>query len=578
MKTKLVPKDSGMLQFRTIICFGVTLHLAFCFGAETVKGQNNQSSGSTSKPKIKRTITESSDPYFNTKASGLVPRKIEKKNPPGTPAIRENNSQFGSNTTANPSSNLAPKFNPKQPPAPSGQMAKQNGMTNPLQPVAKKNTGAFANNQSNSLPSIPRQNSAFTPQRPMFDSTPPKNTDTSSRAGQFQPSLGNGNPRVAARPSTPDAFKPNQETDTAPKFDGKQMSHSVSPSTSSAKMNRSPVVTKIPTTASGEYMEGGATLAIVGGEPIFAADLMLEANQILEKYMAGAPQNLKDQQRKKLLPKLLKKYVESKLMYVDTVRNLPDPSAKAQMFKLLGDHFNDNVLPSVLEQNKMKSAGEFDAHLRGQGASLRRFRQKWIDDEFVRYFLKEKVDVNPDINHQEILDYYRKHEDQYRVKERARWEQIVITFAQIPDRNKARAEIAKLGNEIVYGASFEAVAKKSSHGLKAKDGGQQGWVNKGSLVSTKLDKSIFEIPLNRLSDIIETDIGFHIIRVHERLPAGLKPFRDAQVEIKARMLEEKRAAAFKEHLAKLKRQIPIEILMKEALVEFQNDENSASKK
>jgi parvulin-like peptidyl-prolyl isomerase len=122
--------------------------------------------------------------------------------------------------------------------------------------------------------------------------------------------------------------------------------------------------------------------------------------------------------------------------------------------------------------------------------------------------------------------------------------------------------IAEMGNEVVYGAALDAVARKSSHDYKASDGGQQGWISKGSLADTALDQAVFELPLNQLSDIIETSTGLHIIRVVERVEAGQKPFREAQVEIKEKLSQQKREKRFEEYLTKLRREIPIELIDK----------------
>ncbi len=331
---------------------------------------------------------------------------------------------------------------------------------------------------------------------------------------------------------------------------------------SDASLSGENTIQKLPEKSGEETFEPGTLMAVVGGEPIFAAHLTLEANQLIEKFMPTAPENVKREQRKLVLEKLLNKYIESKMFYVDIIRGLPEGANVKDIYKTLGEHFDKEVLSKILKKNNVKTANAFDIRLRSQGVSLRQFRARWIEDEFVRYFLKDKITINPDVQHQEIIDYYRKNQETYRRKARARWEQIEVHFSKFTNRTQARQAIAKLGNEVVYGAPLTAVAKRGSHGLKATDGGQEGWVTQGSLVSKKLNEAVFSLPLNRLSDIIETDLGFHIVRVLERTPAGFVPFTEAQVEIKKKLTEKKREESFKKHLEKLRREIPVEILIK----------------
>jgi parvulin-like peptidyl-prolyl isomerase len=81
------------------------------------------------------------------------------------------------------------------------------------------------------------------------------------------------------------------------------------------------------------------------------------------------------------------------------------------------------------------------------------------------------------------------------------------------------------------------------------------------LVLKEIDSAIFSLPIAELSDIIETRDGCHVIRVIERTAATRTPFLEAQVAIKERIVDEKRKSAFDKHIAKLKREIPIEYFL-----------------
>ena len=96
-----------------------------------------------------------------------------------------------------------------------------------------------------------------------------------------------------------------------------------------------------------------------------------------------------------------------------------------------------------------------------------------------------------------------------------------------------------------------------SHDINAQKGGQYDWTNEGSLASKPLDEAIFSLPLNQLSDIIVDDNGFHIVRVLERHGETRVPFTEAQVEIRKKLQQEKRQAAFKKYADELRKDIPV---------------------
>lgn len=58
--------------------------------------------------------------------------------------------------------------------------------------------------------------------------------------------------------------------------------------------------------------------------------------------------------------------------------------------------------------------------------------------------------------------------------------------------------------------------------------------------------------MGKLSQIIEDDDGFHIIRVVQRVDAGRVPFFEAQVEIKEKIKEERRKRHLEEYIVQLR--------------------------
>ncbi|MEZ6079527.1 MAG: peptidylprolyl isomerase [Pirellulaceae bacterium] len=62
-----------------------------------------------------------------------------------------------------------------------------------------------------------------------------------------------------------------------------------------------------------------------------------------------------------------------------------------------------------------------------------------------------------------------------------------MRFDKHATREEAEARIRELGNEVFFGKPFEAVAKQSSEGYTASDGGVYDWTTQGSLKSKELD-------------------------------------------------------------------------------------------
>ena len=172
-----------------------------------------------------------------------------------------------------------------------------------------------------------------------------------------------------------------------------------------------------------------------------------------------------------------------------------------------------------------------------------------------------QLEVDTEVSYQELLKQYERDRDNYRIEDQVRWEHLMVSFEKTPDRREARRKLVEMGNEIVYGAAFAEVAKRGSDDFFASQGGYNDWTKRGGLKDRKLEERLFQEPVGKLSDIIETESGLHIIRVIERQEAGMIPFSKVQDEIRERIVEDRQNATVEKVVAKIKQRIPYEILI-----------------
>lgn len=160
-----------------------------------------------------------------------------------------------------------------------------------------------------------------------------------------------------------------------------------------------------------------------------------------------------------------------------------------------------------------------------------------IEDKAVRILAKER---NIEVSDQEAADAVNKKLQEYGsqkdVEERLRrlygwtlpdFEQKIVlpelyrtALQQAYDKENATAEKAKAaignaGQELKKGAVFDDVARKYSQGDSAQNGGELGWIPADALVPEIRDV-VKKQPLQRVSDVIESSIGFHIILVEDK--------------------------------------------------------------
>jgi peptidyl-prolyl cis-trans isomerase C len=195
-----------------------------------------------------------------------------------------------------------------------------------------------------------------------------------------------------------------------------------------------------------------------------------------------------------------------------------------------GTHFDDLLAQERLSQTELK------ARLKDQLTLERLFEQEVFPQVSV---------VGADVER-----YYADHAQDYQDPERVRVQQIVVATrdeaVQLRDRLRRNPQ------------TFADVARKSSIGPEGKDGGDLGYIGKGSGFPEVFD-ACFTMPLNVVSDVTPSPYGFHLFKVVDRKPAHKRPLEQARGEILEKLTRERRAAAQEDYVRTLRQRAKIEI-------------------
>lgn len=128
----------------------------------------------------------------------------------------------------------------------------------------------------------------------------------------------------------------------------------------------------------------------------------------------------------------------------------------------------------------------------------------------VEQLLAEETAPQVAVGEEEVTEHCRQH-----LKEFDAPETVVLRQIVVPTRNEARDIRRRLVREPL---SFEALARAQSRGPEASTGGLMGAFARGELPK-ELEASAFALPEGATSDIVETSLGYHVLRVEERRPA-----------------------------------------------------------
>ena len=203
-----------------------------------------------------------------------------------------------------------------------------------------------------------------------------------------------------------------------------------------------------------------------------------------------------------------------------------------------------------LLNNLAKENSTFEAHKKEVKEHLLRMK-------LVRYELKSKIMITEE----EIGEYYRQNRENYEGKEAVRLKQILLITPRGADekiKTTLRAEADAILARLNKGESFDVIASQYSRGPAAAAGGDIGFVEKGSMQPV-VDSAAFSLKKDEVSGIIESTIGFHIIKVIDKRGAGIKPIESVREEIKAKIEEDKWDKKYLEWVKELRKKSVIEI-------------------
>ena len=259
-------------------------------------------------------------------------------------------------------------------------------------------------------------------------------------------------------------------------------------------------------------------LARVNGETVTKSDFD-RAVQAVEAR-AGGP--IPADQRDRVLRGVLDQLIGYKVLAQETkARNIavPDAEIDARINQIRGQFPNEEAFTAMLAQRKLTlEQVKSDA------------RQDMAISKMIEAEIAAKIAVKPE----QVTDFYAKNPDQFKEGESVRASHILIAVPKGADaaaKAQARAKAEGVLKDVKAGKDFAALAKEhSADPGSAAQGGDLGFFQQGQMVGPFNDAA-FSLAPGAISDVVETDFGFHIIKVVEKKPGRTIPLDDVKPQV-----------------------------------------------
>jgi parvulin-like peptidyl-prolyl isomerase len=249
--------------------------------------------------------------------------------------------------------------------------------------------------------------------------------------------------------------------------------------------------------------------------------------------------------REKLLrSQLTGKDLEKKLIELRdlALKDLIDRRLVIQAFKKetyeIPDHIVDQRVHDIIRESFGGDRNTFIKTLEAQNYTLGEFKQKELERIMVQAMRSHNVRTNSIISPTKIEDYYRKHHEEFTSKEQIKLRMIMIPGQKDTASAPAQKALAEevLG-KLAGGAEFDRTAQVYSEDSTKDNGGDWGWIERNTLAAP-LEKFAFNMPVGRISNIIDYAGNYYIIKVEDKHGGTTRSLAEARDDIEKRLLQE----------------------------------------
>ena len=259
-------------------------------------------------------------------------------------------------------------------------------------------------------------------------------------------------------------------------------------------------------------------LAHVNGEDVTKADLD-RAVQALEAR-AGGP--VPAEQRDQVVRGVLDQLIGYKVLVQETRARkvaVPDADVDARIGQIRG---------------QFPSEAEFTQMLTQRNLTLEQVKSDARQDMAIAKLIEDEIASKVAVKPEQVTDFYAKNPDQFKQGESVRASHILISVPKGADaatKAQARDKAEQVLKEVKGGGDFAALAKQhSADPGSATKGGDLGFFQQGQMVGPFNDAA-FSLAPGAISDLVETDFGFHIIKVAEKKEGRTIPLEEVRPQV-----------------------------------------------
>ncbi|MFC1856900.1 peptidylprolyl isomerase [Thermodesulfobacteriota bacterium] len=288
-------------------------------------------------------------------------------------------------------------------------------------------------------------------------------------------------------------------------------------------------------------------VALVNGTVITQREFDNEVSQI-KLRIAQRGQDLPDAQLQEFRKKVLDSLVDKELLYQESQRE----------GIIVEEKFIEDHLAS--QKQKFPNESEYKKTLEALNLSESSLRSKIEKEYAVQKLIEKQIVDGVKISGNDSQSFYKGNPELFKQPEQVRASHILVKLdanANDQQRADARKKIEDIQRQLKQGQGFSELATKFSEGPSSAKGGDLGFFRRGQMVKP-FEEVAFGLKPGEVSGVVETQFGYHIIKVIDRKPEHMVKFEEVEAKITQHLKQEKVRQGVYQYIQKLKESAKIE--------------------
>ena len=235
--------------------------------------------------------------------------------------------------------------------------------------------------------------------------------------------------------------------------------------------------------------------------------------------------------------------------------------SKGKELGITGETEMVKQLDAIRKQNNLDSMEALEAAAKQQGVSFEDFKQHIRDRIITQQVIGQEVYRKVNISQTDLQKYYDAHKSEFDRPESVHLSEILIPTAAGGDEAQqvllAQTKAQDVYAKLQHGAKFDELAKSTSTGSTAAQGGDLGEFKRGQLAKV-LEDQTFSLKAGEYTKPIRTKQGFVILKVDSHNPGGLQPLKDVLPQVEEAVGSERTEPALRAYLKQLREEAYID--------------------